>query len=648
MPSASDIEFAFSEGGAVSRVVEGYRPRTQQIEMANAVLEAINGSEVLVIEAGTGTGKTFSYLVPALLSGGKIIVSTGTKTLQDQLYTRDIPTVMKALGISVEVALLKGRANYICHYHLERASNEGRLPSREDAAYLGLIRRYSGKSGDKSDLAAVPEDATIWPLVTSTRENCLGSDCPKYKECFVMEARRAAMQADLVVVNHHLFFADLMLKDEGVAELLPACNTVIFDEAHQLPDVASLFLGESVGTSQMIDLARDARVEGAISAKDFPALPEAALKFEKGARDLRLSILAADSRLPFSALDRDFFKALDTVFEKLEALSKLLELQAERSEGLANCRDRSIELLRKMENWLKEESGEYIRWVEVFSQALQLNMTPMSIAPLFSSQVGARTRSWVFTSATLAVGGNFSHYLGQLGLEDAKTLCLDSPFDYPDQALLYVPEPMPEPNSREHTKAVVDAALPLIRESGGRAFLLFTSLKAMRLAHEFLKEAFSAGGLDFPILLQGDGAKNAMLERFRQLGNAVLLGSHSFWEGVDVRGEALSLVVIDKLPFAPPDDPVLSARIEKINREGGNAFMEFQLPHAVLTLKQGAGRLIRSETDRGVLMICDTRIVSKSYGKRIWRSLPPMKRTRNLDEAMRFFGAKETQIACAP
>lgn len=639
MPIASDIEQAFSEGGAISSAVEGYRPRRLQIEMAEAVHEAISTNEVLVIEAGTGTGKTFAYLVPAVLSGGKIIVSTGTKTLQDQLYTRDIPTVLKALGISMQVALLKGRANYICHYHLERTLAEGRLPSREDAAYLGIIRHYSGRSGDKSDLPAVPDDASIWPLVTSTRENCLGSDCPKYKECYVMEARRSAMQADLVVVNHHLFFADVMLKDEGVAELLPACNTVIFDEAHQLPEVASLFLGESVGTSQLIDLARDARVEAAISAKDFQALPEASAKLEKAAKDLRLSILESDSRLPYSALDRDFFDSVDLLTKSLEALSALLEKQAERSEGLSNCMERAVALSGRIGKWLKDESGEYIRWVEVYSQALQLNMTPMSIAKLFASQIEGRTRSWIFTSATLAMGGNFSHYLDQMGLENAKTRAFDSPFDYSSQALLYVPESMPEPNSRAHTEAVVQSSIPLIRAAGGRTFLLFTSLKAMRFAHELLKTGFEKEGLDFPILIQGEGAKNAMLERFRQMGNAVLLGSHSFWEGVDVRGEALSLVVIDKLPFAPPDDPVLSARIERINREGGNAFMEFQLPHAVLTLKQGAGRLIRSETDRGVLMICDTRIVDKAYGKRIWRSLPPMRRSRKLEEALRFLEA---------
>ena len=639
LPTLSDIESAFSEGGLLSRAIEGFRSRSQQTEMAKTVLDAISKNGLLVIEAGTGTGKTFAYLVPALLSGGKIIVSTGTKTLQDQLYTRDIAAMLRALGISVETALLKGRANYICHYHLERTAREGRLSSREDVAYLRHIERYSRntQSGDRGGLVEVPEDATIWPLVTSTRENCLGSECPNHKECFVMEARRAAMQADLVVVNHHLFFADLMLKDEGVAELLPACNTVIFDEAHQLPEVASLFLGETVGTSQMIELARDTRLEAAVSAKDFTALPDAAAKLEKGAKDLRLSILEADSRLPISALDKDFFSALEALMGSLEALLKLLELQAERSEGLKNCRDRAIELLRRTKNWRDDDSGEFIRWVEVYSQAMQLNATPMSIAKLFSSQIEARPMSWIFTSATLAVGGDFSHYLEQMGLVDAKTLCLDSPFDYPNQALLYVPEAMPEPNSREHTKAVVDAALPLIAASGGRAFLLFTSLKAMRLAHELLKEAFSEEKLDFPLLLQGEGAKNAMLERFRQLGNAVLLGSQSFWEGVDVRGEALSLVVIDKLPFAPPDDPVLSARIQKINREGGNAFMEFQLPHAVLTLKQGAGRLIRSEEDRGVLMICDPRIISKSYGKRIWRSLPPMKRTRSRADAVEFF-----------
>ena len=606
--------------------------------MAQAVLDAISKNSVIVIEAGTGTGKTFAYLAPAILSGGKIIVSTGTKTLQDQLHARDIPVMLKALGLSLEVALLKGRANYICHYHLGRTLQEGRLPSREDAAYLALIARHAEHltSGDKAGLVEVPEDAGIWPFVTSTRENCLGSECPNHQECFVLEARKKAMQADLVVVNHHLFFADVMLKDEGVAELLPACNTVIFDEAHQLPEIASLFLGEAVGVGQMVELARDAKIEAAISAKDFSALPESATKFEKCARDLRLAASDAESRLSFASLDKAFFAALSSLQQSLDAFLGLLELQAERSEGLANCRDRAFDILRKLKNWISDDSGDYVRWVEVYSQSLQLNSTPMSIAKLFADQIEARPKSWIFTSATLSMKGNFSHYLEQMGLDDAQTLCLDSPFDYPSQSLLYVPEALPEPNRREHTEAVVESALPLIRASGGRAFLLFTSLKAMRLAHELLKARFAAEGMDFPVLVQGEGAKHAMLDAFRQLGNAVLLGSQSFWEGVDVRGEALSLVVIDKLPFAPPDDPVLSARIEKINREGGNAFMEFQLPHAVLTLKQGAGRLIRSETDTGVLMICDPRLISKSYGRKIWQSLPPMKRTRALDEAVEF------------
>ncbi len=629
----------FAEGGRLSREIPGFRARPQQIEMAGAILDAIEGCRVLVVEAGTGTGKTFAYLVPALLSGGKIIVSTGTKTLQDQLYTRDVPVMLKALGVHLETALLKGRANYVCHYHLERTSKDGWLSSREDVGYLALIRRFARntKSGDRAELTEVPEDASIWPLVTSTRDNCLGSDCPNHKECFVMEARKAAMRADLVVVNHHLFFADVMLKDEGVAELLPACNTVIFDEAHQIPEVASLFLGESLGSNQLIELARDGKIEAQIAARDFTKLPEAAEHFEKSVRDLRLTLLEADSRLPFSALEQDFFAAYDMMQKKLAEYSDLLELQAQRSEGLGNCRDRAAEFSKRLSNWKEEESDDYIRWVEIFSQAMQLNSTPLSIAETFSNQIAQRPRSWIFTSATLAVGGDFAHYLAQMGLSGAGTLCLDSPFDYQGQALLYVPERMPDPNSRDYTRAVIDAALPVIRASGGRAFLLFTSLKAMRYAHSLLKEDFARDNLDFPILLQGEGAKNAMLEKFRNLGNAVLLGSQSFWEGVDVRGDALSLVVIDRLPFAPPDDPVLSARLEKINRAGGSAFMEYQLPHAVLTLKQGAGRLIRSEEDRGVLMICDPRIISKSYGKRIWRSLPPMRRSRRLEEAIAFF-----------
>jgi len=649
---SAEVERFFSDQSPLAEEVPGFRPRAQQREMALAVMGAIHDNAILVAEAGTGTGKTFAYLVPALLGGGKVIISTGTKNLQDQLFQKDLPTVRDALKAPVSVALLKGRANYVCHYHLERAQSEGRFVTREDTRHLAKIAKYAKvtQSGDRSGLADVPENAPVWAQVTSTRENCLGQECPQHKECFVLKARKEAMEADIVVVNHHLFFADVMLRDEGVAELLPAVNTVIFDEAHQLPETASLFFGESLSTSQLTELARDARLEGLSSARDFSALPTATDALDKAARDFRLLFKQGEGRMPASATDslKDFAANLRTLTEKLAHLNSLLESQAQRSEGLEKCWQRGLELAEKIKAWqggTDEEANETpaVKWLEVFHHSVQLNTTPLSIAEIFARQIGGHPRAWIFTSATLAVKQNFGHYQHEMGLLDARTACWDSPFNYPEQALLYVPQDMPEPNSPGYTEAVVKAALPLIEASKGRAFLLFTSLRAMQRAHEILSAEFERKGLDYPLMLQGEGSRNELLSRFRDHGNAVLLGSQSFWEGVDVRGEALSLVIIDKLPFAPPDDPVLAARIAELNKQGKNAFMEYQLPRTIINLKQGAGRLIRDETDRGVLMICDTRLITKQYGRRIWQSLPPFKRTREEKEAVAFFAATQQE-----
>jgi len=645
------IEQVFSETGPLAQAVPGYKLRPQQIEMAHAVNDAIESRGRLIAEAGTGTGKTFAYLAPALLSGGKVIISTGTKTLQDQLFNRDIPTLRRALQVPVTVALLKGRANYICHYHLERNLIDGRFSSRQDTQYLQSIARYAknSRTGDRGGLAEVPEDAGVWPLVTSTRDNCLGGDCPRYQDCFVMEARKQALAADIVVVNHHLFFADLVLRGEGVTELLPACNTVIFDEAHQLPETASLFFGESLSTAQLIELARDTRVEAAASANDFAPLPDAAGALDRAARDLRLAAGNELGRQPARVAEtrQEFSARLDAVDEKLVALSAQLEFQAERSEGLQNCLDRSVALVRNLRDWRTAGPEETVRWVEIFQGSMQLNTTPLTISEIFRRQVEGSARAWIFTSATLSVKEDFSHYQQEMGLEESRTACWDSPFDYRTQALMYVPASMPGPNSSGYTTAVVDAVLPVLGASSGRAFLLFTSLRAMRDAHAQLQDGFARMGYNFPLLLQGEGSRSELLERFRRLGNAVLVASQSFWEGVDVRGEALSLVMIDRLPFAPPDDPVLAARIDRINAEGRNAFMAYQLPQAVITLKQGAGRLIRDETDRGVLMICDTRLVERPYGRRIWQSLPPMRRTREFGDVVAFFGKEDARLRTA-
>ncbi|MBY0270685.1 MAG: ATP-dependent DNA helicase [Burkholderiales bacterium] len=617
--------------------------------MAEEIQKVIQKQSVMVAEAGTGTGKTFAYLVPALLSGGKVIISTGTKTLQDQLFGRDIPTVRDALKVPVTVALLKGRANYVCHHHLERAKNDGHLPTRDDVMHLARIESFARitTTGDRADLSEVPENAGVWPLVTSTRDNCLGSQCTHYDKCFVMKARKQALEADVVVVNHHLFFADVMLREESVAELLPACNTVIFDEAHQLPETASLFFGQSVSTTQLTDLARDARIEAAVSAKDFPALPVAANALEKAARDLRLAFDDSGTRMPATALKKRklITEALQEACDKLTTLAETLHTQAARSDGLQQCFERADALRAQLEGWRDDSDAELVRWVEVFHQSVQFNATPLSIAEIFRKQVEAQAKAWVFTSATLSVNGDFKHYVSELGIESGQTASWASPFDFAQQGLLYVPQNLPDPNTPDYTAAVVEAALPVVEASRGRAFLLFTSLRAMREAHGLLQDAFKKRGWEYPLLVQGEGSRTELLQRFRSLGNAVLVGSQSFWEGVDVRGDALSVVMIDKLPFAPPDDPVLAARIAKINAEGRNAFMEYQLPRAVISLKQGAGRLIRDETDRGVLMICDPRLISKAYGKRIWRSLPPMTRTRDATDVTAFFAQEPVPVA---
>jgi ATP-dependent DNA helicase DinG len=642
----ADIERLFSHGGALSAAVGGFRPRQSQTDMAKAIASAISQRGALIAEAGTGTGKTFAYLVPALLWGGKVILSTGTKNLQDQLYLRDIPTVRKALNAPVSVALLKGRANYLCHYHLERTLQNGRLTSREDVGYLREISRFikTTSTGDKAELSRVPENAPVWNLVTSTRDTCLGTECQYHQECFVMKARKEAQQADVVVVNHHLFFADVALKDTGMAELLPSANTVIFDEAHQLPETATLFFGETVSTSQILELCRDVLAEGLAHARDGADWGKVVLPVERAARDLRLAFPQDIVRLSLNQIapSSPFFPALETLKDELADMNAVLEKMAERAETIEQCHARGVELGTKLENWNApgepaKGGEERVLWVEAFTSSLQLHQTPLSIAPIFSRQREGSPRTWIFASATLAVKNDFNHYASQMGLWNEPAKSWPSPFDYGTQGILYVPENMPQPNSPEYTDAVIDAALPVIEASGGRAFLLCTTIRAVNRAAERLREEFARRGLPFPLMVQGEAGRTELLDRFRAAGNAVLIGSQSFWEGVDVRGEALSLVIIDKLPFSPPDDPVLAARIEALERKGLNGFVHHQLPSAIINLKQGAGRLIRDETDRGVLMICDPRLITKPYGRRVWQSLPPFKRTREAAVVSAFF-----------
>ncbi|KVU31672.1 helicase [Burkholderia ubonensis] len=704
-----ELDAIFGDGGLFARALDGYRPRASQIEMARAVAAAMEasarrmpepeifetrkrparrlhndaenaaesgadgaaaaeadsdaGGNTLIVEAGTGTGKTYAYLVPAMLWGGKVIVSTGTKHLQDQLFLRDLPTVRDALAVPVTVAMLKGRANYLCHYYLQRTADNGRLPSRQDTAYLQEIVRFAKvtRSGDKAELASVPENAPVWSMVTSTRDNCLGQECPHYKDCFVMQARREAQQADIVVVNHHLFFADIMLRDTGMAELLPNANTIIFDEAHQLPETATLFFGETLSTTQILELARDTVAEGLSHARDAVEWVKLGGALERAARDLRLAF-ADDTivRMSLAQLgdDHPLFGALDELEAALDALASALASQAERAESLGACLRRARELQDLLAGWVAPgavqaaaasaeateskageggDAGEKVRWVEVFSHTVQLHETPLSVAPIFAKQRAGVPRAWVFTSATLSVRGDFTHYAAQMGLSSRRSMTLASPFDYQAQGLLYVPRNLPQPSSPAFTDAVFDAALPAIEASGGGVFMLCTTLRAVDRIAAKLRDVIESRGWNTPLLVQGDASRTELLDRFRAYGNAILVGSQSFWEGVDVRGDALSLVVIDKLPFAPPDDPVLAARLDALAKKGLSPFAAHQLPQAVITLKQGAGRLIRAETDRGVLMICDTRLVDKPYGRRIWQSLPPFKRTREIEVVEEFF-----------
>jgi ATP-dependent DNA helicase DinG len=633
------LERTFAADGPFAERVPNFRLRAEQLEMSQAIGEAIENTAVLVAEAGTGTGKTFAYLVPALLAGGKVIVSTGTKTLQDQLFDRDLPAVRAALASGATIALLKGRANYVCLYRLRRAAREGRFATRDEAAQIRKIERFAAvtTTGDRADLADVPEDAPAWANATSTRENCLGQGCPDYKDCFVMRARKNALAADVVVVNHHLFFADLVLREEGISELLPACNTVIFDEAHQLPETARVFFGETLSSAQLVDLARDVRLELRAAGGTSPELDPVAARVEKAARDLRLVFAEAGARLAWSQALRlpGFDDALAKLNSALHVLEQALAAQQGRAEGLDACARRASAARHLLVRLRETEVSAEVRWVEVFSHAVQLHVTPLSSAELFRRQMADHPRAWIFTSATLAVGEDFGHFTRELGVPDARTRRWASPFDFPRQALLYVPKALPEPGETGFTEAVIEAALPVLRASEGRAFLLFTTLRALRRAHELL-----VNRVPYPLLVQGTGSRSQLLSRFRALGNAVLLGSQSFWEGVDVRGDALSLVVIDKLPFAPPDDPVLAARIEGVRNAGGQPFNELQLPQAVLQLKQGAGRLIRDEADRGVLMLCDPRLVTRAYGRRILQSLPPMALTRELSAVEGFFAAR--------
>ncbi|EGT4274764.1 ATP-dependent DNA helicase [Cronobacter sakazakii] len=625
----------FAADGQLANAIPGFKPREPQRQMAQAVSAAIEAATPLVVEAGTGTGKTYAYLAPALRAGKKVIISTGSKALQDQLYSRDLPTVAKALEFKGRLALLKGRSNYLCLERLEQqALAGGDLPVQTLSDVIQL-RGWANETvdGDISTCGRVAEDAPVWPLVTSTNDNCLGTDCPLYKDCFVVKARKKAMEADVVVVNHHLFLADMVVKESGFAELIPEAEVIIFDEAHQLPDIASQYFGQSLSSRQLLDLARDIIIAYRTEVKDTQQLQKCADRLAQSTQDFRLQLGDPGFRGNLRELlaDASISRALLLLDDALELCYDVAKLSLGRSALLDAAFERATLYRARLKRLKEINQPGYSYWYECNSRHFTLALTPLTVADKFQDVIAEKGGSWIFTSATLSVNDDLHHFTERLGIHEAKTLLLPSPFDYARQALLCVPRGLPQTNQPQAGKALARMLQPLIEANQGRCFMLCTSHAMMRE----LAEQFRAT-MTLPVLLQGETSKSQLLEQFISAGNALLVATSSFWEGVDVRGDALSLVIIDKLPFTSPDDPLLKARMEDCRLRGGDPFDEVQLPEAVITLKQGVGRLIRDVDDRGVLVICDNRLVMRPYGAVFLKSLPPTPRTRDIGEAARF------------
>ncbi|KJV28550.1 ATP-dependent DNA helicase [Pantoea sp. SM3] len=625
----------FAADGALAQAIPGFKPRAAQREMAQAVMEAVKKGGELVVEAGTGTGKTYAYLAPALRAKKKVIISTGSKALQDQLYNRDLPTIARALKFSGKTALLKGRSNYLCLERLEQQNQTGGDLTVQALGDLINVRSWSNQTsdGDVSNCSGVAEDSPIWPFVTSTNDNCLGSDCPLYKDCFVVKARKKAMDADVVVVNHHLFLADLVVKEGGFGELIPEADVMIFDEAHQLPDIASQYFGQQLSSRQLQDLAKDIIIAYRTEVRDVQQLQKSADRLAQCAQDFRLTLGEPGFRGNLRDLlsDNNIMRMLTLLDDALELCYDVIKLSLGRSALLDAAFERAALYRTRLKRLRAIDEPGLSYWYECTSRHFTLALTPLSVAERFREVMDNRKAAWVFTSATLAVNEQMSHFSSRLGVDKATTMILDSPFDYTQQALLCVPRNMPEPNQPGGARQLARMMKPLIDANKGRCFFLCTSHKMMReLAAEF------RASMTLPVLLQGETSKGQLLKQFLEAGNALLVATSSFWEGVDVRGDALSLVIIDKLPFTSPEDPLLKARMEDCRLRGGDPFNDVQLPDAVITLKQGVGRLIRDTEDRGVLVICDQRLVSRPYGGLFLNSLPPTPRTRDLQRAIAF------------
>ena len=633
----AEVVDALGADGPFAELLSGFAPREEQRHLAVAVARALARGTTLVGEAGTGTGKTFAYLVPAVLSGQRVIVSTGTRHLQDQLFRSDLPLVRRALGGAISTSLLKGRSNYLCKHRLARAMGHPVLNDPKSRQHLRIVADWAArtKSGDIAEVTAVPEDSPVWGFVVSSEEFCAQHEFEDLADCFVHHARKRAQEADVVVVNHHLLCADLALKEEGFGEILPSANGFVIDEAHQLPDIAAQFFGRKLSSRQLLDLARDTVTEQLIEAPDTKDLRDLGQALETAVRHFRLAFAVEPERDAWLAVQNGerMVIELERLGGTLDALTATLADAASRGKGIEACHKRAVVHQAALARFANDPAdGEYVHWFETFRTGFSLNMTPMTVAGPFRRAMDGMKASWTFTSATLAVGGDFGHFRHQLGLDDAEEVQLDSPFDYRHNALLYLPKDLPEPQAKHYTAALVERVRPVLAASEGRAFFLFTSYRALHEAERLLE-----GTLPYPLLVQGQMPRGELIDAFKSYGNAILLGTASFWEGVDVRGEALSCVIIDKLPFGSPGDPVMSARIDHMKRAGGDPFHEYQIPQAAIALKQGVGRLIRDVTDRGVLVVGDPRMRSRPYGETFILSLPPMPITRDVAEVERFF-----------
>ena len=636
----NQVSQAFAEEGALAKAIKGFSPRQAQTDMALDVAQAIDKQSSLIVEAGTGTGKTFAYLIPAFLSLNpknpkKIVVSTGTKNLQEQLFHKDIPLIKKALASNAQVALLKGRANYLCNYRLAQYQNSRGQLDAQMLQDLVKVKTWSNgtQSGDIGELVNVSEDSSIFPFVTSTLDNCLARDCPDYEACHLVRARQKASDADIIVVNHHLFFADMALKDTGFGELIPKAQVMIFDEAHQIGDIASEYFGEAFSSKQLVDLCTDVLQVHRSSLTDVKQLGLAAEKLQKTCQEFRLLFNYDPERGNWREKYKQvqFQQKFANLKIDLDFLYQVIKLCVSRNEAIDNCFDRAVNLLAQYDVMANVDAYGMSFWYETTPRSVVLHQTPLTVSDKFSAVVKESGAGWIFTSATLAVDNRFDHFAQHLGLQSAKQLMLDSPFDYRSQSQLVVPRYLPQANDKNRALKLAELAQPLIKASKGACFMLFTSYRVMHQVAEVLAES-----IDNPLLVQGKMAKRKLLEQFVEQDSAVLLATASFWEGVDVRGDKLTCVIIDKLPFASPDDPLLQARCEDARRQGGEPFSQIQLPQAVIALKQGVGRLIRDVSDRGVLVICDDRLVNKPYGATFLKSLPDMKRSRDINKAAKF------------